>query len=97
MRLAAKGTTLAVKLKDPVCGHEVDPGNAQAKQLKSEYEGKTYYFDTAGCKQRFDKDPHRYLSGSSGHRLSRRRRQFRPPRPRRNLSAPRAPGIISND
>lgn len=52
--------------KDPVCGLEVTPGKAQAKQLVSEYQGKTYYFDTEGCKQRFDKDPKRYLSESSG-------------------------------
>ena len=55
--------------KDPVCGLEVDPGKAQVKQLKSEYQEKTYYFDTEGCKQRFAKDPKRYLAGSSGATL----------------------------
>ena len=52
--------------KDPVCGLEVDSGKAPAKNLKSEYQGKVYYFDQEGCKQRFDKDPKRYLSGSQG-------------------------------
>ena len=44
-------------VKDPVCGLEVDEVKAAAMSLKSEYQGKTYYFDQEGCKQRFDKDP----------------------------------------
>jgi Cu+-exporting ATPase len=36
---------------------EVDPANAAAK---SEYQGRTYYFCSAGCKRKFDADPTRY-------------------------------------
>jgi membrane fusion protein, copper/silver efflux system len=50
--------------KDPVCGLQVDQVKASAKDLKSEYQGKTYYFDQEGCKQRFDRDPQHYLSKS---------------------------------
>jgi Cu+-exporting ATPase len=44
--------------KDPVCGMEVDPERAAAT---SDYQGKTYYFCSAGCKQAFDQDPQRYV------------------------------------
>jgi P-type Cu+ transporter len=42
--------------KDPVCGTEVDPQQAAPK---SEYQGTTYSFCSAGCKQAFDQDPQR--------------------------------------
>ncbi|MBA4383935.1 MAG: YHS domain-containing protein [Anaerolinea sp.] len=44
--------------KDPVCGMDVDPKTATEK---SEYQGKTYYFCSAGCKKSFDKDPQKYM------------------------------------
>ena len=43
--------------KDPVCGMEVDEQQAKGK---SEYQGKTYYFCSTGCKQRFDQNPQQY-------------------------------------
>jgi YHS domain-containing protein len=43
--------------KDPVCGMQVDEQQAAGK---SEHQGGTYYFCSAGCKQRFDQDPQRY-------------------------------------
>jgi len=50
---------------DPVCGLPVATGPAKQAGRTSEYQGKLYYFDTDGCKQRFDKDPQYYLTGSS--------------------------------
>jgi len=44
--------------KDPVCGMQVDPQKAAGK---SEYEGKTYYFCSAGCKMKFDAKPAQYV------------------------------------
>lgn len=44
--------------KDPVCGMMVDPKTAE---YKSNYQGKTYYFCSPGCKKDFDKEPQRYL------------------------------------
>jgi YHS domain-containing protein len=44
-------------LKDPVCGMDVDPKTAAGK---SEYQGKTYYFCSPGCKKAFDKEPQKY-------------------------------------
>ncbi len=43
---------------DPVCGMKVDP--ATAKQ-KTEHAGTTYYFCSAGCREKFVADPARYL------------------------------------
>jgi YHS domain-containing protein len=44
--------------RDPVCGMYVDP----KKALKSEFEGKTYYFCSAEDKAKFDKEPDKYIS-----------------------------------
>ncbi|HEX9274404.1 MAG TPA: YHS domain-containing protein [Candidatus Binatia bacterium] len=45
--------------KDPVCGMQVDEKQAAGK---SGYQGKTYYFCSPGCKQRFDQEPDRYAN-----------------------------------
>jgi Cu+-exporting ATPase len=43
--------------KDVVCGMEVDE---QRAARKIEYEGRSYYFCSPGCQQRFEADPARY-------------------------------------
>jgi Cu+-exporting ATPase len=43
---------------DPVCGMDVDPATAAAR---SDYKGKTYYFCSKDEKERFDKDPEKFL------------------------------------
>ena len=47
-----------VRVKDPVCGMEVDPKKATATH---DYQGKTYYFCSPGCKASFVKEPAKYL------------------------------------
>ncbi len=44
-------------VKDPVCNMSVDDTSAAPK---SGYNGTTYYFCSAGCKQKFDSDPASY-------------------------------------
>ena len=44
--------------KDPVCGMLVDMSRAK---YKSQYQGNTFYFCCAHCKQAFDKEPGKYL------------------------------------
>lgn len=44
--------------KDLVCGMQVDPKKAAGT---SEYQGKTYYFCSAGCKKKFDANPVQYV------------------------------------
>ena len=46
------------KVKDPVCGMEVDASGAGAR---SEYKGQTYSFCCSGCKGKFDRDPTHYM------------------------------------
>jgi YHS domain-containing protein len=43
---------------DPVCKMEVDEKEAAAAY---EYKGKTYYFCSVGCKDKFSADPERFL------------------------------------
>ena len=42
---------------DPVCGMEVDPST----DLRTDYEGKTYYFCNASCLERFTENPPSFL------------------------------------
>lgn len=44
-------------MKDPICGMMVDE---KKTSLKSEHEGKAFYFCSAMCKKKFDSDPHKY-------------------------------------
>ena len=50
---------MAEKVKDPVCGMEIEVQHAAGK---TEYQGKTYYFCSPGCKAAFEKDPQKYVS-----------------------------------
>jgi len=43
---------------DPVCKMEVDEKTAK---WKSEYKGRTYYFCAALCKQKFDRNPDKFI------------------------------------
>ena len=52
-----------MKVKDPVCGMEIDMATAAAT---AEYEGQTYYFCAPGCKAAFVKEPEKYLA-HGGH------------------------------
>jgi YHS domain-containing protein len=53
-----KEKEVTVMAIDPVCEMEVDEKTAAAAY---EYNGKTYYFCALGCKERFTKDPERFL------------------------------------
>lgn len=44
--------------KDPVCGMEVEE---ETTALRSDYKGKTYYFCCKECKEKFDRDPKKYV------------------------------------
>jgi Cu+-exporting ATPase len=55
----------APAVKDPVCGMTVDPLKAAGKV---EHAGKTYFFCSARCKERFEKEPEKFLAapGTAG-------------------------------
>jgi len=44
---------------DPVCGMAVDPTTTRGGSL--DHGGQTYYFCSAGCREKFSKDPARYV------------------------------------
>ncbi len=43
---------------DVVCDMEIDEKTAR---WKSEHDGKTYYFCSPICKQKFDRNPEKYI------------------------------------
>jgi Cu+-exporting ATPase len=49
-------------VKDPVCGMTVDPATAAHR---ADHDGETYYFCSAGCREKFVADPARYLNHAS--------------------------------
>ena len=48
---------------DPVCGMTVDP---HATAHRHPFEGRTYYFCSAGCRSKFAADPAKYLGAPVG-------------------------------
>ncbi|MEW6456703.1 MAG: YHS domain-containing protein [Acidobacteriota bacterium] len=46
------------EVKDPVCGMKLAKEEAK---FKSEYKGETYYFCSQDCKDKFDKNPEKYI------------------------------------
>lgn len=51
---------------DPVCGMNVEPKTATYKDT---YGGKTFYFDSKDCWQKFHDNPHAYLPGGDDRNL----------------------------
>jgi YHS domain-containing protein len=56
---AAAGQSAEDKVVDPVCGMTISKSQAKAT---FEYQGETYYFCSTGCKDRFAKEPEKYVA-----------------------------------
>ena len=54
---------------DPVCGMNVNPDEAIEYD---EYNGKTYYFCSIECAEKFESDPERYAGSGLGTGLGSR-------------------------
>lgn len=52
----------SAKVTDPVCGMTIDQTKAA---VTSQHGAQTYHFCSAGCKQKFDADPHKFLGAHS--------------------------------
>jgi Cu+-exporting ATPase len=50
--------SMAVTVKDPVCGMSADPATAKHR---ADHAGETYFFCSAGCRAKFLADPGKYL------------------------------------
>jgi YHS domain-containing protein len=57
-RLATNEAWEEIMGLDPVCKMEVNPASAAAQ---SEWGGQSFYFCSAECKSRFDREPQRYV------------------------------------
>src|SRR5258707_1881073 len=79
-------------VKDPVCGMMVDPQRAAGK---AEYAGKSYFFCSPRCKERFEKEPGKFLAapGTAGMEHA---REARPPASAQNIryTCPMHPEIV---
>ena len=53
------------EVTDPVCGMRIRPQDAAGT---SEFDGRTIYFCSKGCKQAFDANPAKYAGQTSGKR-----------------------------
>ena len=60
-----KETTIIEKATDPVCGMTVDP---QAGKPQHGFDGTTYHFCSKGCHEKFEADPHFYVTGAHKRR-----------------------------
>jgi Cu(I)/Ag(I) efflux system membrane fusion protein len=60
MKAAAAGSS-AEPVPDLVCGMNVDPKKAAAAGKTAVRDGTTYYFCSDECKEKFEKDPAKYL------------------------------------
>ena len=58
MTATSPGPASPATVKDVVCGMDIDPKDAAGKV---EYQGKTYYFCSDECKQKFEKAPTQYI------------------------------------
>ena len=61
LQAAAQGIFGAMST-DPACGADVDELKARASGNTSTYQGRTYFFSSRECKEKFDQDPFRYTT-----------------------------------
>jgi xanthine dehydrogenase accessory factor len=54
---AAEAAPVVDEARDPVCGMVVDVARVR---LRSQHEGRQYFFCSAGCRRKFDADPTKY-------------------------------------
>ena len=79
------GVTAPRLAVDPVCGMKVDPHTAKHR---AEHAGRTYYFCSAGCREKFLADPLRYLHKDQKRPPPCRKERLHRPRHQRSGSRP---------
>jgi membrane fusion protein, copper/silver efflux system len=62
MKATAAGTNGDLSI-DPLCGMSVDVNKSEALGRTAEHAGRTYYFCSDDCKQKFSRNPELYLKG----------------------------------
>ncbi len=61
LELAAAGMSGSLS-RDPACGAAVSVKKAEKAGRTSLHQGRTYYFSSSECKEKFDRDPDRYAA-----------------------------------
>lgn len=56
-----ENSTTAIPTKDPVCGMNVEPETAKGR---ADFQGKTFFFCSTKCKEKFDRNPDQYATVS---------------------------------
>lgn len=51
--------------RDPVCGMALKPGSSSQSVV---HQGKTYYFCSQTCRDKFEANPQQYTADGSGHK-----------------------------
>ena len=64
LSMAASGMQPLLE-KDPVCGQEVSPRKVEKLGRMIQHGGKTYYFHSEACKQKFERDPGHFVERDS--------------------------------
>jgi Cu+-exporting ATPase len=79
------------KYIDPVCAMVVDPAKAAAK---AEHEGKTYFFCSKGCGERFSTEPAKFLRapGTAGMKMDQHAQTHRVPSVKQAVTLEHAQG-----
>lgn len=54
---------MSERVKDPVCGMEIEKDTAKGP---AEHMGKTFYFCSPGCKEKFESEPMKYMGEKEG-------------------------------
>jgi YHS domain-containing protein len=47
--------------RDPICFADINESDARRASLFSEYNGRTFFFCSRACKDRFDRDPGAFM------------------------------------
>jgi Cu+-exporting ATPase len=89
----AHGTATRPVEKDPVCGMDVDPDAAAGSH---EFDGKTYFFCSRGCLDKFRADPGRYLGDGKGGPSGRPAPRAEPSPSGTTYTCPMHPQIVSD-
>lgn len=50
-----------MKVVDPVCGMEIEHKGAGIPHIATRYQGKTYHFCSVDCKDKFEREPGKFL------------------------------------
>jgi len=88
------GPGTAEKMKDPVCGMNVDPARAE---FSSEYQDRIYYFCSRSCKEKFEEIPQVFLEGEQESDKLKAESDSKGPPPGQTYTCPMHPEVVRDE